>query len=85
MQKGTAGTIISVRKLWWFKINKTPIRFGPLTGASFPYIVKVRYMSEGQEFTAVKWIGTDYPVPAEGDTVQVVYDSERPEKIKIVY
>ncbi|MBR3356989.1 MAG: sugar ABC transporter permease [Solobacterium sp.] len=84
MQKGTAGTVISVRKLWP-AVNNKPVRLGPFTGAYLPYIVKVRYTAEGQEYTVTKWIGTDYPVPAEGDEVEIVYDTDRPKRIKIVY
>lgn len=85
MERRTTGTIISARRQWWLKVNRKAFRTGPLDGAAFPYIVKIRYMAAGREYTAVKWIGTGYPVPSEGDTVELVYDSERPEKIKIIY
>ena len=61
----TTGTIISAKKQWWLKINKKPIRKGPLDGAVFPYIIKVRYMVDGKEYIKRKWIGTEYPVPVE--------------------
>jgi len=81
----TTGTIISAKKQWWLKVNKKAFRTGPLDGAAFPYIIKVRYMADGKEYIKRKWIGTEYPVPAEGDTVQLAYEEGRPEKIKIVY
>lgn len=81
----TTGTIISAKKLWLLKINKKPIRKGPLDGAAFPYIIKVRYIVEGKEYIKRKWIGTEYPVPVEGDTVQLAYEEGQPERIKIVY
>ncbi len=81
----TIGTIISAKKQWWLKINKKPFRKGPLDGAAFPYIIKVRYVADGKEYIKRKWIGTEYPVPHEGGTVQLVYDENRPEKIKVVY
>ncbi len=81
----TTGTIISAKKQWWLKINKKPIRKGPLDGAVFPYIIKVRYMVDGKEYIKRKWIGTEYPVPVEGDTVQLAYEEDHPEKTKIVY
>ena len=67
------------------KINIKALRTGPMDGAAFPYIIKVKYVVEGKEFIKKKWIGTKYPVPVEGDTVQLVYDEGHPEKIKIVY
>lgn len=81
----TIGTIVSAKKLWLLKINKKPIRRGPLDGAAFPYIIKVRYIVEGKEYIKRKWIGTEYPVPVEGDTVQLAYEEGLPEKIKIIY
>ena len=81
----TTGTIISAKKQWWLKINKKPIRKGRLDGAAFPYIIKVRYMVDGKEYIKKKWIGTEYPVPVEGDTVQLAYEEDHPEKTKIVY
>ena len=67
------------------KIHKKPIRKGPLDGAAFPYIIKVRYVVDGKEYIKRKWIGTEYPVPVEGDTVQLSYEEDHPEKTKIVY
>ena len=81
----TTGTIISAKKQWWLKINKKPIRKGPLDGAAFPYIIKIRYVVDGKEYIKRKWIGTEYPVPVEGDTVQLSYEEDHPEKIKVVY
>lgn len=73
------------QKVWWLKINKKPVRKGSLDRAAFPYVVKIRYVVNGKEYIRKKWIGTKYPVPAEGDTVQLAYEENRPEKIKVVY
>ena len=81
----TTGTIISAKKQWWLKINKKPIRSGALDGAAFPYIIKVRYVVDGKEYIKRKWIGTEYPVPVEGSTVQLAYEENQPQKIKVVY
>ena len=84
MQK-TTGLIISAKKQWWLKVNKKAVRFGPLDGAAFPYIIMVRYVVDGKEYTKRKWIGPDCPVPVEGDTVQLAYGENRPEKVKVAY
>lgn len=83
--KRTTGTIISAKKQWWLKVNTKIFRFGPLDGARFPYVIKVRYMIDGKEYVKRKWIGTGYPIPTVGDTLQLTYNEETPEKIKIVY
>ena len=86
MQKKTTGTIISVKKQWWMKINKKPVRTaGPLDGAAFPYVAKIRYTIDGKEYTKTFWISADHPVPVEGETVELTYDTDRPSKAGIVY
>ncbi len=77
--------IISAKKQWWLKVNTKPFRTGPLDGAVFPYIAKVRYTIDGKEYEKTKWIGTSCPVPVVGDSVQLVYDDANPEKVRIVY
>lgn len=83
--KRTTGTIMSAKRQWWLKVNKKAVRFGPMDGAAFPYIIKVRYVVDGKEYVKRKWIGTEYPVPVEGDTVQIAYEENNPEKMKVVY
>ena len=86
MNQRTTGTIISAKKQWWLKVNKKPIRTnGPMDGAAFPYVVKVKYTVDGAEYIKTKWIGAEYPVPSAGDTVQLVYEEGNPEKVKIGY
>lgn len=81
----TTGTVVSVKTQWWLKINTKPLRRGPLDGATFPHIIKVRYTVDGNEYVKRKWVGARYPVPEEGGTVQLVYDEERPDKVKLVF
>ena len=74
-----------MRLKWWLKVNKKAMRTGPLDGAAFPYIIRVRYVADGKEYIRRKWVGTGHPVPVEGDTVQLAYQEGQPEKIRIVY
>ena len=60
---GTKGTVISVKTQWWLKVNTKAVRFGPLDGATFPHIVKVKYTVDG----------TDIKIPVNG---YVKLDSE---------
>ena len=84
MQRVT-GIIISAKKQWWLKVNKKIIRTGPLDGAAFPYIIKVKYEVDGIEYIKRKWVGTNYPIPVEGDTIELAYEEGSPEKVTIVY
>ncbi len=84
MDKETIGTVLSVAKQWWLKVNTKPIRTGTLDGATFPHIIKVQYTVEGITYTKRKWIGAGKEVPAVGSRLTVLYRSDKPTKAKIL-
>ena len=84
MNRKIAGTVVSVSKQWWLKINTKPIRTSTLDGAIFPYIIKVRYTVDGIEYTKRKWISPGVAVPEIGSDVTVVYCEDRPKKAQII-
>ena len=43
MEKETMGTVISVTKQWWLKINNKSTRVHAMDGATFPFLIKVKY------------------------------------------
>ena len=53
MDKETIGTVLSVAKQWWLKVNTKPIRMGALDGATFPHIIKVQYVVDGNTYTSL--------------------------------
>ena len=84
MEKETIGTVRSVAKQWWLKVNKKPVRMGALDGAAFPHIIKVEYVVDGNTYTKRKWIGAGKPVPAVGSNLTVLYCADKPGKAKIL-
>lgn len=84
MEKETIGTVLTVTKQWWLKVNTKPIRMGTLDGATFPYIIKVQYIVDGNTYTKRKWIGAGKAVPAVGSSLTVLYSSNKPSKAKIL-
>ena len=84
MDKETIGTVISVKKQWWLKVNAKRVRLHAMDGAMFPHIVKVEYTVDGQTYTKRKWIGAGYPTPSVGRTVTVLYDGNKPSRAKVV-
>lgn len=85
MQKTIAGTVVSVYKVWWMRFSTKTVHMGASDGAVFPHIVRVRYMLDGREHLKRRWILSKNHVPAKGDTVQLLYDDRKPEKIRIVF
>jgi len=83
MEQETQGTVLSVHRQWWLKVNRKAMRIGPLDGAEFPHIIKIAYRAEEKDFIRRKWLGAGKPVPGVGDTVRVFYHPDRPEKIRI--
>jgi hypothetical protein len=84
MDRETIGTVLSVAKQWWLKVNTRPIRMGTLDGATFPHIIKVQYVVDGNTYIKRKWIGAGKEVPAVGSKVTVLYSSDKPAKAKVL-
>ena len=84
MDKQTTGTVIAATKQWWMKVNRKPIRTHALNGAEFPYIIKIEYTVDGTSYRKRKWINAGEPVPKVGNNVQVMYNSDKPSKAKIL-
>lgn len=85
MDAEAIGTVLSVAKQWWLKVNTKPVRIGTLDGATFPHIIKVQYVVDDNTYTKRKWIGAGTPVPAVGSNLTVLYCTEKPTKAKILY
>ena len=83
MEKKTMGTVVSVHKQWWLKVNTKPVRAHALDGAVFPHIIKVKYAVSGREYTKRKWIPAGCPVPSVGSSAVVLYSESKPAKAKL--
>ncbi len=83
MQQKTMGTVISVSKQWWLKVNTKPVRRHALDGAFFPHIIKVNYMVDGKNYVKRKWIPAKASVPLKGSKVTVIYSLQKPAKAQI--
>ncbi len=79
----TVGTIISVKKQWWLKVNTKPVRKHALDGATFPHIVTVRYTVDGNEIVKRKWLEACVIPPSVNDEVTVVYREDNPTRFSL--
>lgn len=84
MEKETRGTVVSVSRQWWLKVNQKPARLHPLDGAEFPHIVRVRYAVDGKLYTCRRWAGAGVRPPEEGSAVTVLYREDRPARGRAV-
>ena len=53
MEKETMGTVISVTKQWWLKVNRKPARVHAMDGAAFPHTIKVKYTIDGKDYILI--------------------------------
>ena len=83
MEKETMGTVISVTKQWWLKVNRKPVRAHAMDGAAFPHTIKVKYTIDGKDYICRKWIGAGNKVPDKGTTIKVIYCEDKPSKARI--
>lgn len=83
MENKTAGTVLSVKKQWWLKVNTKPVRKHALDGATFPHIVTVKYTVNGVEFVRKKWIKACVIPPSVNDSVTVIYQEDKPKKFRL--
>jgi len=84
MEKEVKGTVVSVSRQWWFKVNTKPLRTLGTDGAVYPHVVKFSYVVDGREYTKRKWIGAGLPVPAPGSTVTVIYPQDDPARARML-
>lgn len=84
MEKETMGTVISVAKQWWLKVNTKPVRMHALDGAVFPHVIKVKYTVDGNDYTKRKWIHAGHPVPSIGSAVKIIYCADKPARAKVL-
>ena len=68
MEKETMGTVISVIKQWWLKVNRKPARVHAI---------------DGKDYICRKWIGAGNNVPDKGTTIKVTYWEDKPSKARI--
>ena len=76
----TEGTITSLKKCWWLKINTKPVRSHSLDGAVFPYIINFKYNVKNTEYRGKKFIGINTMGLSTGQKITVYYNKDRPRK-----
>ena len=80
----TTGIVVKVATQWWFKVNTKAVRMGPMDGATFPHVIKVRYTVDGVDYFKRKWIGAGDRAPDVGNKRTVLYCEGKPQKAKII-
>ena len=77
------GTIIKLKKIWWIKINTKAFRTSPLDGATFPYIITVKYTVNDTTYEKNKFVYLGDKEINIGNKIKVVCDVINPKKIVI--
>ena len=83
MEKRTEGTVISIKTQWWLKINTKSLRKGTFDGATFPHVIKIKYIVDGKEIVKRKWLGAHVKIPELRQKITVFYKEDNPKKIRL--
>ena len=77
MKKSVEGMIIDAKKIWWLKINRKQLRMTPADGATFPYLLKVKYTLNNLDYEKKKMVYWGEANINVGDKVIVTYDEKK--------
>ena len=77
------GIIIKLKKIWWIKINTKVFRKSSLDGATFPYIITVKYTVNDTTYEKNKFVYLGDKEINIGDKLKVVCDVINPKNIVI--
>lgn len=75
------GTIIKLKKIWWIKINTKAFRKSSLDGATFLYIITVKYTVNDTTYEKNKFVYLGDKEFNDGDRVVVSIKENNPSKI----
>lgn len=77
------GTIIKLKKIWWIKINTQAFRKSSLDGATFPYIITVKYTVNDTTYEKNKFVYLGDKEINIGNKIKIICDAINPKKIVI--
>lgn len=74
------GKVTKVSRCWWLTVNTKPERRFSGDGAVYPSIITFEYQVDSIPYTGKRYIPIRYRVPLTGESIDVYYDPEKPEK-----
>lgn len=77
----TEGIILKASKIWWIKINTKVVRTSASDGATFPYIIKIKYKANHEYHIKNKFVYWPNEKINTLDKVIVTYNKAKPSKI----
>ena len=77
------GTVTDVKTWYFIKINKKPLRTGPLDGAAFPHRIVFEYEVQGKTYSGSKVLSPETAVPSVGEKITVFYDEKSPKRYAV--
>ena len=75
------GIIIKLKKIWWIKINTKAFRKSSLDGATFPYIITVKYTVNDTTYEKNKFVYLEDKEINIGNKLKVVLKDNNHSKI----
>ena len=75
------GTVTKISRCWWLSVRTKAIRlYASERNTAYPYIITFSYTVENVPHAGKLYIPVRYRVPRKGETIDVYYDPEKPQK-----
>ena len=75
------GIIIKLKKIWWIKINTKAFRKSSLDGATFPYIITVKYTVNDTTYEKNKFVYLGEKEINVGNKIKIILKENNHSKI----
>ena len=75
------GIIIKLKKIWWIKINTKTFRKSSLDGATFPYIITVKYTVNDTTYEKNKFVYLGDKEINVGNKIKIILKENNHSKI----
>ena len=79
----TLGTITSIKKLYFIKINKKFFRTSIYKDSFFPLLITIKYKIDNKEYKKKKIIFKDVKL-AKDTKISIIYKKNNPKKIQLL-
>lgn len=84
MDKKVIGTVVDIKKQYFFPHASLPKKMSSFDSIIFPYVITVRYTVNGVDYHKKRWVDTRDDVPIMGERVTVLYREDKPEKARVL-
>ncbi len=84
MDKKVLGTVVDIKKQYFFHHASLTAKMRSFDSIVFPYVITVRYTVDGVEYHKKRWVDSRDDIPIMGERVTVLYREDKPARAKVL-